>query len=186
MKNQQPLPLEKPARVRLSPDDRERKGHELAVKGLAIRSYERELQSKTKDTRKAIKTLKAEISELQDQIVADEELKDQGQLFVGGAPTKEQAQAALATVAKVASEGRVPTEPHRFDPVGAVGQSRQICALCGSGVTDPVHVDVEPGEAASPAEHAHTASSGNGKHARVAKRGLPVRGRGRHPRSARP
>lgn len=179
-RNQQDLPLDKPARVRLSDEGRGQKSHRLAVVGTAIRGHRKELQSKTRDTRDAIKLLERERAELEDALIADEELKAQGQLFVAerDGPTKPQAQSALATVAAVAGEIK-PSEPHGFEAVGGNGIARQMCKHCGSGKDDPIHqaevaagsfsmvvdADTTPGEV-GPEESVELAKahvSGNGK-----------------------
>lgn len=136
--NQQDLPLEKPKRVRLSDETRAGKSHRLAVVGQAIRGHRRDLTAKTRDTRDAIKVLEAERAEIEDALIADEELKAQGELFVGGEPSKPEAQEVLASVAAVAGEVK-PSEPHAFEPVSRGGLAGTMCKHCGSGRPDPVH-----------------------------------------------
>jgi hypothetical protein len=156
-KNQAPLPLEAPVRVRLSDEDRARKGHELAVIGLSIRGHKRKLTSDNRATKAEIARLEKDRGDLEDALIADEELRPQGQLFVDGTatPTPGEAAAALAAVAAVAGEVK-PSEPHAFEAVGGAGLAGQMCKHCGSGKDDPVHPQPGPAEASAPA-------SGNGK-----------------------
>src|SRR5678815_5798009 len=111
-KNQAPLPLEAPTRVRLTDEERSRKGHELAVIGLSIRGHRRKLTSDNRATKAVIARLEKERGDLEDALIADEELRPQGQLFVDGTatPTPGEAAVAIATVARVAGE-IVPSEP---------------------------------------------------------------------------
>lgn len=157
-----PLPLEAQARVRLTDEDRARKGHELAVIGLSIRGHRRKLTSDNRATKAEIARLEKDRGDLEDALIADEELRPQGQLFVADLP-KGEATAVLATVAVVAGEVK-PSEPHKFEAVGGAGLAGQMCKHCGSGKDDPVHPVEVPTETAAPAEPpAETSKPGNGK-----------------------
>jgi hypothetical protein len=151
-KNQAPLPLEAPTRVRLSDEERSRKGHELAVIGLSIRGHRRKLTSDNRATKAEIARLEKERGELEDALIADEELRPQGELFVADLP-KDQAAAALATVAAVAGEVK-PSEPHAFEAVGDHGTARTMCQVCGAGKTDPIHGEAAAEDAAAVANDA--------------------------------
>jgi hypothetical protein len=140
-RKQTPLPLEAPVRVRLTDEARSRKAHELAVIGLSIRGHKRKLSTDSRATKQEIARLEKERTELEDQLIADEELRPQGELFVGNTPTKEEAAAALGKVAAAAGEVK-PSDPHAFDAVGGSGLPGQMCKHCGSGKDDPVHAPV--------------------------------------------
>jgi hypothetical protein len=137
-RKQTPLPLEAPLRVRLTDDARARKAHELAVIGLSIRGHKRKLSNDARETKQEIARLEKDRAELEDQLIADEEMRPQGELFVGNTPSKEEAAAALGKVAVVAGEVR-PSDPHAFEAVGGAGLPGQMCKHCGSGQGDPVH-----------------------------------------------
>lgn len=134
-----PLPLEAQARVRLTDEDRARKGHELAVIGLSIRGHRRKLTSDNRATKAEIARLEKNRGDLEDALIADEELRPQGQLFVADLP-KGEATAVLATVAAVAGEVK-PSEPHAFIPTGDHGTARTMCQVCGAGKMDPIHAE---------------------------------------------
>jgi hypothetical protein len=176
-RNQNPLPLEAPVRVRLSDEDRARKGHALAVVGLSIRSHKRKLSTDTRATKEEIARLEKERGELEDALIADEELRPQGQLFVADLP-KDQAAAALATVAAVAGEVK-PSEPHAFIATGDHGTAKTMCQVCGAGKTDPIHG--EPAAAEAP-----PATSGNGKGDHPETKASKTRPRGKQGKAARP
>ena len=141
-----PLPLQAQARVRLTDEERSRKGHELAVVGLAIRGHKRKLTSDNRATKAEIARLEKDRGDLEDALIADEELRPQGQLFVDGTatPTPGEAAAALADVARAAGEKPDGWAPHAFMPndVGA-------CEDCGYQAGDIVHAvagEVKPSE----------------------------------------
>lgn len=168
-RNQNELPLEKPVRVRLSDTARSDKAHRLAVVGQAIRAHRREMAARDSGTKEAIKKLEAERAELEDALVADEELKAQGQLFVSDVSPVE-AKGVLAAVAEKAGEPK-PSEPHPFEPASASVTGRHVCKTCGAGKEDPIH---QP-----------SAAAGNGKGAAPAPRKGDSPKASTHPRAQR-
>jgi hypothetical protein len=148
-RDQAVLPLEQPVRVKLTDDDRAAKGHQMAVKRLALRAVKRDLKRHTRGAKEELARLEKEIDDLADALVFDEEIRKQGDLRLEG---KTEATPILATVAQVA-EGKappksaLPSEAHTFVPDR---KGDGTCFGCGSSKADPVH-----GTAA--------ATAGNGK-----------------------
>jgi hypothetical protein len=126
-RKQTPLPLEAPLRVRLTDDARARKAHELAVIGLSIRGHKRKLSNDARETKQEIARLEKDRAELEDQLIADEEMRPQGELFVGNTPSKEEAAAAL---------GKVAVRRRR-------GQAERPSRLRGRGRRRPSRADVQ-------------------------------------------
>lgn len=151
-RNQPELPLERPVRVKLTDDDRARKGHELAVKRQAVRVAKRQLKTASKNAKDEIARLEGEMDEISDDLVADEEIRKQGDLRYDG---KADATPVLAAVAAVA-DGKAPPPPNVAHTFVADKSGEGKCfAGCGKPKDDPLH--------ASPSEaHVFVPTGANG------------------------
>lgn len=129
------LPLEQPAMVRLSDEDRERKQHEMVVKVQARKVVKREAKIKAREYRDELDRYDDEIEKLADQLQHDEEMRRNGDLFAD--------QKALASVEEKATPEK--DRPHAWvgDPsmLAAKADGAPLCELCVRRADDPLHLD---------------------------------------------
>lgn len=200
-RDQAPLPLGKPIPVKLNGEEREAKGHRLAVIGHAIRGYKRKLTVDSRDAKKAIKNLEKGARRHRGHAHPRRgTARMQGDLSF---EEKQRSTKVLAEVERIAQGGNAPVPPHTFVPSGAgegkcyscthpkgslgfapfpfagagaagprgpqgsgereayggahpfvatgdAGNAKTMCKTCGSGKTDPVHVDASPADKKAP------------------------------------
>ena len=135
-RNQAVLPMDKPTPVKLTDEDRAAKAHQMALKRHAYRAVKRELKRNSRAAKEEMERLEGEIDELADALVADEELRKQGDLRFEGKTD------ATKVLALVETRAPLPSEPHAYispQPAGGEPADGLPCTLCGSGEADPIH-----------------------------------------------
>jgi len=151
-RREQEREIDKQVGVALTPVKLQEYAEVLAGKVIYVDTLRKKRREDLRSINAEIESNLDEVGRLARVITAHEENVAQGDLFIGQTrETKEQAQRALAGVAKVAglpagrgrgrgSPAGLPSEPHPFG--GA--ESDQVCNFCGSDRTDGVHADEMP------------------------------------------